>query len=294
MKRNSLRLLLSLGCILTILSASSIAQSFTFTAIDVPGAVFTAAEGISPGGAIAGFYTDSAGTHGFVLSNGVFSPPINYPGAISTDARGISPTGAVVGTFKNSLTDVSQWHGYVLSHGVFTEVQAPGYMGSIAQRITPTGHIYGCVHDTDFGANMRGFVRSLSGHYSVFDVPSSMHNGATPAGNTIAGLYNDMTTGVRYGYILANGTFMTFLVPGSLSTEGWDMSPQGNVVGDFTDSSGLHGFLRTADGTYTKIDFPGATATAARGINPGGDIVGWYVDSNNKTHGFLAVPTAAE
>src|SRR6266566_7701044 len=125
MRRNSLRLLLSLGCILTTLSASSIAQSFTFTTIDVPGAALTEAEGISPGGAVAGLYTDSAGMHGFVLGNGVFSAPINYPGAISTDARGISSTGAIVGTFKNSLTDVSQWHGYVLSHGVFTEVQAP-------------------------------------------------------------------------------------------------------------------------------------------------------------------------
>ncbi len=295
MRKISLLSVLSLACILTILSGPTFAQSFTFTSIDVPGASLTAAEGISPGGAVAGLYTDSAGTHGFVLRGAVFSPPIDYPGAISTDARGISPTGAVVGTFKNSLTDVTQWHGYVLRHGVFTEVQAPGYLGSIAQRITPTGHIYGCTHDNDFGANMRGFVRSPSGQYTIFDVPSSMHNGATPDGNIIAGLYNDLTTGIRYGYIFRNGNFMPFLVPGSLSTEVWDMSPQGNVVGDFADATGLHGFLRTADGVYTKIDFPGAMATAARGINPGGSIVGLYIDStpNHNEHGFLAVPTAA-
>ena len=293
MRKISLLSVLSLGCILTILSKPTFAQSFTFTSIDVPGATFTVAEGINPEGRITGFYIDSAGTHGFVLNRGGFSAPIDYPGAISTDARGISPTGAIVGTFKNSLTDVSQWHGYLLSHGVFTEVQAPGYLGSIAQRITPTGHIYGCTHDTDFGANMRGFVRSPSGDYSIFDVPSSMHNGATPDGNIVAGLYNNLTTGVRYGYIVRNGNFMPFLVPGSLSTEAYDVSPQGNVVGDFADATGLHGFLRTADGVYITIDFSGAKATAARGSDPGGSIVGWYVDAGNSTHGFLAVPTSA-
>lgn len=284
-----------LFCIVVLVAAlllvvNSAAQSFHFSTIDFPDAVSTQAEGINSGGAVVGLYVDSAGNqHGFLLSHGYFS--IDYPGAMATDARGISPGGDIVGTFENSLTDVSQWHGYVLSHGVFTEVQAPGYLGSIAQRITPTGNIYGCTHDTDFGTNMRGFVRSPLGDYSIFSVPSSMHNGATPDGHIIAGLYTDLTTDVTYGYIVTNGDFMPFLVPGSLSTAGWDMSPQGNVVGSFTDSSGLHGFLRTADGVYTTIDFPGATATAARGINPGGEIVGWFIDSNGQ-HGFLAVPTS--
>jgi hypothetical protein len=37
-------------------------------------------------------------------------------------------------------------------------------------------------------ADMRGFVRNAAGDYKVFDVQSSMHNGATPDGNILAGL----------------------------------------------------------------------------------------------------------
>jgi uncharacterized membrane protein len=95
-----------------------------------------------------------------------------------------------------------------------------------------------------------------------------------------------------HAYVIQNGTFQSFDVPGSKFTAAWDINPGGNIVGEFRDLTGVfHGFLRTAEG-YTSIDFPAAIGTHAQGINPGGAIVGTYTDLNNVTHGFLAVPAA--
>ena len=280
-------------CVLIVGAAALLAgglgaqQSFTFTTIDPPGAVLTHALGIGPGGDIVGYYRDTAGkTHGFLLSQGQFTS-IDYPGAMYTDARGISPGGDIVGSFMYAPGGPPNWHGYLLSKGSFSEVQVPGYLGTIAQRITPTGDIYGCSHDTDFMANMRGFVRNAAGAYTVFDVPSTMHNGAARDGRIIAGLYNDMNTGLTHGYLVVNGEFEPFDVPGSNFTQGWDVNPRGDVVGQFRDNVGIfHGFLLSGGGFMT-IDPPGAIAAAAVGINPAGHIVGFYTDSRGKTHAFL-------
>ena len=44
------------------------AASFTFTPIDVPGAISTEASGINPSGQIVGTYNDSTGEHGFLAT----------------------------------------------------------------------------------------------------------------------------------------------------------------------------------------------------------------------------------
>jgi uncharacterized membrane protein len=264
----------------------------TLTTIDFPGASSTTLEGIGPGGQIVGLYTDTQGhQHGFVLAGDKFTS-IDYPGAVATDARGISPGGDIVGAFSNAPGGPVNLHGYLLSpQGGFSELtdQAQGYPGMIPQRITPTGDIYGCVHIFDFGANMRGFVRDHAGHYTVLSVPSSMHQGATPDGSIIAGLYNDLVTGLTHGYFIVNGDFEPFDVPNSHFTQAWDINVRGEVVGQFRDlKGGVHGFLLSGPaGVFTTLDVPGAGVTAARGINPRGDIVGWYVDAMRHTHGFL-------
>jgi uncharacterized membrane protein len=142
---------------------------------------------------------------------------------------------------------------------------------------------------------MFGFTRTGSGTFTSIDVPASMHTGATPDGSTVVGLYADLTMmpSPTHGYVIHNGNFQSFDVPGSTFTEAWDINPSGNIVGDFQDTTGVfHGYLRTAAG-YRSIDFPAAIGTHAFGINPGGVIVGTYTDINNVTHGFLAVPDAA-
>lgn len=274
---------------LAMCSGTAVAQNGpTYETVDYPGATATQLQGINPEGEIVGGFTDATGTHGFLLAHGRWTP-INYPGAIRTLATGINPQGDIVGNFYSSngqgLVPRNQ-HGFLLTDGTFTEIQGPGYMGTIAQRITPTGQIYGCVHNLDYGANMRGFARFPDGSWSIIDTLSSMSNGPTPDGSFIAGLFTDLSTGHTHGFIIRNGNFESFDVPGSILTQAWDASPEEQVVGTYEDAQQkVHGFLMS-DGQFTTIDFPGATSTQVRGINPEGDIVGLYT-AGGKTHGFL-------
>jgi hypothetical protein len=67
------------------------------------------------------------------------------------------------------------------------------------------------------------------------------------------------------------------------------INPQGTIVGNYTDSSGIgHGFL-LSKGIFTTIDVPGAIpgSTNVVGINPRGDIVGFYTETNSNFVGFL-------
>jgi probable HAF family extracellular repeat protein len=262
---------------------------YHFTSIDYPGAVLTNAQGISPGGDIVGYYTDNTGKqHGFLLSNGNFTS-IDFPGATLTNARGIGPDGDVVGSYSTSVgtQPPATIHGFLLSRGSYSTLQYPNHPGMFAQRIMPNGDILGCYHDTDLSSTMYGMMRTAAG-YTGFTVQASMYTGATPDGNTIVGLYTNLTTSLTHGYVVDHGTFTSFDVPGSNLTQAWDINPEGVIVGLFRDTSGkFHGFLESRGGEFSAINFPEATATRGFGINPGGDVVGSYVDSTGNTHGFL-------
>lgn len=318
-----------IGCSLPLFPARSSAQSFKFTSVNVPcstcpGGIArsTTAYGINPDGDIVGTYTDAVGgQHGFLMIGGQFTT-LDVPGSLvgaagnlPTTPRGINPQGEIVGSFTAPVSTAAATSpaycpahgstycikGFFYSRGKFSLVLFPGHVGAIAQRITPTGDIYGCLHDFDMMGTMYGFGMTRFGDTSLKtdggeladptrSVPASMNNGATPDGSTIVGFYMDLTTGLTHGYLIQNGSFEPFNVPGSNYTAGWDINSLGEVVGTFQDTSGkFHGYLRTAGG-YTTLDFPGAIATKAAGINPAADIVGNYTDTSGHTHGFLAVP----
>lgn len=114
-----------------------------------------------------------------------------------------------------------------------------------------------------------------------------MHNGATPDGKLIVGLFTDMDNRGK-GYFVDRGKFIPFEYPGASQTAGWDINPAGLAVGVYRDASGrFHGFQYDGQ-TFSSVDMPGATATRVFGINASGDMVGAYVDGNARTHAFLA------
>jgi hypothetical protein len=259
------------------------------SAIDFPGAVLTNAQGINAGGEIVGFYVDIGGkTHGFVLSGGDYRS-VDYPDAKSTQVRGIGPAGDIVGTYqRQNESGGVPIHGFLLTkHGDFYAVDYPGHQNTIAQRILADGTILGCYHDTDTMGTMHGMSVSRRGFDAIAEV-ASMHNGATPDGKYIVGLFTDMMDNRGKGYVLDHGRFTPFEVPGSTSTAAWDVNPSALIVGVYRDAVGLfHGF--TYDGqAFGRVDVPGATATRVFGVNPGGDMVGAFVDAAGRTHGFLA------
>jgi hypothetical protein len=66
---------------------------------------------------VAGQFTDQSGSHGFLLSAGVYKP-IDFPGATYTSASGINGLGEVVGSAYVQGQPVS----YLYSRGRFTKV----------------------------------------------------------------------------------------------------------------------------------------------------------------------------
>ena len=271
----------------TAVMVSSAGRAFTFTTIEVPGAASTTAWGINARGDIAGGYVDAGGvSHGFVLHDGGFTT-IDVPGAIGSEARGIGPNGEIAGTYKVAGEPAVNVHGYRRSpNGDLLPADYPNHTNTIPQRLLPDGTILGCRHDNDVMGSMHGIVMAREGN-AENAVPASMNNGATPDLHRIVGLYTnmDVSPARQEGYVLEDGVFTPFRVPGSTSTAAWDVNSGGDIVGVYRDGAGFHGYVLTRDG-YRTIDVPGATATRVFGVNARGDIVGAYI-AGGHTLGFV-------
>lgn len=264
-------------------------RAYSYFPVDYPGAVSTTLSGINARGDIVGSYVGSDKMfHGFLLRDGVFRT-IDIPNAAGTDARGINPAGDIVGGYSLPGEPAGSIHGYLLRRdGTVEYVDYPGQTNTIPQRLLPDGTIIGCYHGSDnmmsmFGMWMRGTVTE------AISQSASMSNGATPDLSVIGGFYTDLSEPApraAWGYVIENGVFTRFRVPGSNQTLVWDVGPGGALVGVYRDAAGLHGFL-LEDGQYTAIDYPTATLTRAFGVNAGGDIVGNYV-KDGVTRGYLA------
>jgi hypothetical protein len=136
--------------------------------------------------------------------------------------------------------------------------------------------------------SMRGITIGKDGA-SEIDAFSSMNNGATPDLRLIVGWWVDMMDNEQQGYMIQDGVFTPFMVPGSAATQAWDVNPDGIIVGFYRlGTATFRGFVKTGE-TYETIHHTelGTTATRAFGINPRGDIVGSYA-RGGVTRAFLA------
>jgi probable HAF family extracellular repeat protein len=260
-----------------------------FQSIDVPGARDTRAFGINARGEIVGSYTDATGTtHGFRWRKGNVTT-IAVPGANHTEAWGINSRGDIVGRYR--VPGDARTFGFFLRRGVFRDISVSGHLHTLPIKITPSGVIVGCVHDTNFLVDMRGYVQRAD-HVESFELlPSMMHNGVARNGRLIAGISFDALL-VAHGYVLDRGRYRQFDYPGATFTQAWDVSPSGTVVGYF-EPVASHGFSLDEDG-FRQIDVPGASWTRLFGINPQEDMVGMYADPTNRLHGFLLRGTDGE
>src|SRR5689334_18881306 len=94
-------------------------------------------------------------------------------------------------------------------------------------------------------------------------------------------------TGIGTAATAGTFPFTPIDVPGATDTRAEGIKSAGQIVGEFFDSAGVHGFLY-ASGRFTTIDVPGANFTVAMSINDAGQIVGWTGDpQKERPHGFL-------
>ena len=132
-----------LACVLTGLTLPThAAGSFSFTAIDFPGATDTYVFGINDSGEIVGFFREAGRSgHGFLRSaTGAFTA-IDVPGAATTSALKINRVGQIVGTFVDAR---GKFHGFLRAPtGTVTSIDVPGAIGTYAQGINNAGQIVG-------------------------------------------------------------------------------------------------------------------------------------------------------
>jgi hypothetical protein len=259
----------------------------TYTTIDYPNASLAAAFDINNSGMIVGFYRDAnLNFHGFLYNRTTRSfASIDYTNPVcttGTDARGINERGDIVGTCTDNANN---FYGYLLTADGFSPVFAPGHMSTIAQGISSDSvNIVGCIHDTNMTTTMFGMLYDSAGYnffggmFGGLTGTGFMHNGVSPSGQILVGLFMDTSVNRARAFILRDGAALPFDYPGATLTQAWDVNAQGDVVGVYRDRAGrIHGFLRSAQGEFTSIDVPGATLTRAFGVNSNGDIVGTYV-----------------
>jgi probable HAF family extracellular repeat protein len=97
--------------------------AYTFTRINVPGAIDTCAFGINDTGQIVGTFVDSTmANHGFLYSGGSFTT-IDVRRATGTFAQGINNRRQIVGWF---LDTSGNYHGFVHTCGHSTTIDVPG------------------------------------------------------------------------------------------------------------------------------------------------------------------------
>jgi uncharacterized membrane protein len=216
----------------------------------------------------------------------------DYPGADFTWGTTISSTGEIGGLARAGPS----CQGFLLRVGTSpVPVTPPGASSSYVTGIQRGGYLLSGQY-TDATGNAHGYVWDLL-HPSNLALIDPDPNGVlvtevadmNPAGN-LAGWYADLS-GVGHGYVQINGVLTSFDVPGATYTAAYGISPGGDLVGTYCDTSICHGYLLHGgiSGALTTIDVPGAVETHAFGINPLGQIVGTYCDGTT-CHGYLRNP----
>ncbi len=279
---------MTLGLILSIPSLANAA--FTFTTIDAPGSIATFVNANSTH-AIAGEYDDENGnTHGFILSNGVYTV-IDVPGAAGySSVNGINASGHITGTYLDDTPSRTS-HAYFYNNSVLTTLDPPGSSRSQGGFLNAQSQVVGTYRDSS--DKRHGFLWD-KGVYATGNVP-----GGPPVFDTIAFGINDQGQIVgdyvdagekRHGFLLSNGTYTTLDVPGATLTVAEGINNAGQIVGLYIDADEReHGFILD-NGVYTTIDVPDSTASAIYSINAEGEIVGFYEDANGVAHGYVGTP----
>jgi hypothetical protein len=258
----------------------------TYTQIDYPGAVATAAYGIDTAGELSGSYADSSGNvHGFLLS-GVTYTAIDYPGSSVTQLFGLNDEGQIVGFNGSSVGFV-----YDIQTQAFTEISYPKATYTIPTAVNNAGDIAGYYE----AGNGSGFGFKLAGSkYTQISPPGTLNAavfGITTSGEVV-GYAAAKTTNKDVNFLFKPGKYELILRPIGGNPLAHGINGSGDaIVGEYEPSGTGEGFLYQ-NGTAQPLQFPGATATAATSINSDGEVAGYFLDSSSHYHGFTWTPPA--
>jgi len=227
-----------------------------FETYDFPGSQNTYFFALGNNGNAAGYYEDSEGKHrGIVLQDSELQQ-YDFPGAVETEIYGISDaTGALTGNF----IDVS---GVRRGFSGDEIIEYPGATETFADFVNASGGMVGSYIDAE--GLYHPYIRTPEGRFVSLDLPSAAQleyffvHGINDARVVVA---RTKRVGGVPGTLV--GTFQQglkrFQVPGSVSTEGYNINQDGSIVGHYESTDGRRlGFIARLAG---QVDEPIATPT---------------------------------
>ena len=276
--------------------------SAQFRTVDVPGALWTAANAVNNKGTVVGAWVGSPGGpfgFGYIEKPGAQPTTFNFPGTYDVTApSALNDWGTAVGAYLDSS---GVPHGWVRwPSGRFTQLDDPaGVGGTSLFQINDAGVIVGGY--TDASGTGHGFVYD-HGTFTTLDFPGAVGTALTGVNNSgaIVGSYTD-AFGVYHGFRYEHGTFTTIDAPGAGTASGQgtpalSISASGVIVGFVTNDSGggFFGWLLTK-GQFSSLDEPNAAPGLSVPLNissNGRYVSGEYFDTSGVLHGYVATLTS--
>ena len=237
-----------------------------FSTYDFPGSQNTYFYALGNDGTAAGYYEDSEGlAHGVILEKGELRE-YNFPDAVETQIYGLSDaTGALTGNFIDAS-------GVRRGFSGDTIIEYPEASATYADFANSEGSVIGSFIDVE--GVYKPYVRHPDGKFLSLDLPHAAQfeyfflPGANDAGRVVARakLIGDVP---RTAVGTLQHGLQSLEVPGSISTDGWNINQDGSIVGNYESPDGRrHGFIARPVSQVEAESYSNAyTVTLSKGLN---------------------------
>ena len=239
-----------------------------FTTYDFPGSQHTYFYALGNNGQAAGHYQDSEGLHhGVILENGEMRQ-YDFPGAVETFVYGYSDaTGALTGNFIDASGIRRGFTGE-------TVIEFPGAPETFADFVNSFGGIGGSYIDAEGTHNP--YLRTPDGNFISIDIHALVIGeleylfmpGLNDAWVAIIRMKTVGAIPRTYIATLEQG-LKEIQVPGSVSTDGWNINQDGSIVGHYESLDGrTHGFIARPVSPMEAESYNNVfTVTLTKGLN---------------------------
>ena len=251
-----------------------------FATYDFPGSQNTYFYALGNNGNAAGHYQDGNGLyHGVILENGELRQ-YDFPGAVETQIFGISDaTGALTGNFIDASGVRRGFSGDEI-------IEVPEASATYSDFVNASGGLVGSYIDAE--GTYHPYVRTPNGDFIPFtfldppDLEYFFVHGVNDAGFIVA--RSKIIDDVPRTFIGAfREEYQELQVPGSVSTQGWNVNQDGSIVGHYDSADGRRqGFIARpvaqvrdesvvtptiSQYTFESIDVPGVDLLAVTASN---------------------------
>ena len=237
-----------------------------FKTYDFPDSQKTHFYALGNNGTAAGHYQDSDGNfHGVVLEDGELRQ-YDFRDAVQTEIYGISDaTGKLTGNFIDASGVRRGFTGDVI-------VEAPGATQTYADFINASGRLVGSYVDGE--GVYHPYLGTPDGRFITLELPNAatfeffLVHGINDVG-TLVGRSKRIDDVVRTSVGSLQHGLQPLNVPGSISTEGWNINQDGSIVGHYDSADGRrHGFIAKPAAEQLSEHFSNVfNVTLTKGLN---------------------------